>query len=253
MLVAIFESDKLINSGADWCWAKFWTLNLDPQTCSYYLFFRQEKVVRGIHSWDGLFHQHTNIQINFLNITIDFDNIAPTLKIKWVKICDSSKMTHNFWIIFWESFSERTSFHFSTTIKRSESTLLHACFSDFGKGIDSMITPTLWKDFEPRILVVHDNFYTVLCPVILLLWYLSPYLVQNPRLNINWHQIDSGFGSSWLEKEMNSIINPFWTRINARDHHTATEHAGWWLTGQHLRIEPVCPEDGIKWNFVETS
>ena len=135
---------------------------------------------------------------------------------------------------FSQSFDERTSFHFSTAVKWSESTLLHACFSNFCERIDSMITPTLYKDCEFRKMC-SENY---LDEVILL--HCNNPSVQNPKLNINWHQIDSRFCSSWLEKEMNSIINPFWSGINTRDHHTTTEHTGWWLTGQHLRIEPIC-------------
>ena len=58
----------------------------DSRTCSNRfrsgkrLFEPVNKSCLWIQSWNGLFHQHTNIQIDFLNITIDFDNITPTLK-----------------------------------------------------------------------------------------------------------------------------------------------------------------------------
>ena len=135
-------------------------------------------------------------------------------------------------------FDKRTSFHFSSTVKWSESSLLHTSFSNFCKRIDSMITPTLYKDFEPEKIQMTGNSPPSQWSNIE--YVKSTSLVQNPKLNINRHQIDSRFGSGWLKKEMNGIINPFWSRINTRDHHTTTEHTGRWLTGQHLRIEPIC-------------
>ena len=55
------------------------------------------------------------------------------------------------------SFDKRTSFHFSSTVKWSESSLLHTSFSNFCERIDSMITPTLYKDFEPQKIHITGN------------------------------------------------------------------------------------------------
>ena len=62
---------------------------------------------------------------------------------------------------FDRGFDKLTSFHFSSTVKWSESSLLHTSFSNFCKSINSMITATLCKDFESQKILAHRSTISV--------------------------------------------------------------------------------------------
>ena len=145
MTITIFQCSKLIDDSTESCWANFWTRN-------------------------RFFHEHTNIKIDFVFSSIQFNNLIPTIS------------------------------HFSTIEKMSTSCLSFISITCHGETIYSMVTTT------------H---------------------------HIDSHEINTSWGTIWLEKEMNSIINPFWTHVCARDHHSTSDKICWTVPNHHLRIEPV--------------
>ena len=148
MLVTILECDKLVYRSADRCWTKFWTLNRRFTDLIQAESHRSETLIWSVNPFLGRVlpstYRHTNLLLGHHHRLWQY---YPNLKINknpwisWLIMNDSE---------FGESFDERTSFHFSTAVKWSESTLLHACFSNFCERIDSMITPTLYNDCELR-------------------------------------------------------------------------------------------------------
>ena len=93
-------------------------------------------------------YQHTNRLLEHHHRLWQY---YPNLKIK------ISFMVHYEWLRILSRFDKRTSFHFGSTVKWSESSLLHTSFSNFCKRIDSMITATLCMDFESQKIQMTGN------------------------------------------------------------------------------------------------